>query len=81
MSRAKDSAAATVSGLVWSEVTSSTSRRTGTGLKKWMPTTCWGRPVTIASFMIGIDEVLVASTASGSSTIRSSSPKIATLAV
>ncbi len=39
--------------------------RTGTGLKKWMPMTCSGRFVAMASFMIGIDDVLDARIASG----------------
>ncbi len=32
----------------------------GAGLKKWMPTTCSGRPVAIASSTTGRVEVLVA---------------------
>ncbi len=31
-------------------------------MKKWMPSTPSGRSVTAASFMIGMDEVLLAST-------------------
>ena len=34
------SARSDVSGLVSNDVTSSTSLSTGTGLKKWIPTTC-----------------------------------------
>ena len=52
-----------VSGEVSSEGTSSTRGSTGTGLKKWMPMTCSGRRVAMASFMIGIDDVFDASTA------------------
>ena len=44
----------------------STSRSTGTGLKKCIPMTCSGRFVAMASLMIGIDEVLVAKIAWGS---------------
>ena len=57
---AKPSAAAVGLGEVSSDDTSSTSGSTGTGLKKWMPMTCSGRLVAMASFMIGIDEVLEA---------------------
>ena len=49
-----------MSGLVSSDVTTSTSLSTGTGLKKWMPMTDAGRLVAMASFMIGIDDVLEA---------------------
>lgn len=56
---------------VISDGTSSTSLSTGTGLKKWMPSTWLGRLVTTASFMIGIEEVLEARIASGSVTISS----------
>ena len=41
---AKPAARSVVSGLVTSDETSSTSGSTGTGLKKWRPTTCAGRP-------------------------------------
>jgi hypothetical protein len=68
---AKRSATAAVSSLVSKEVTSSTSGSTGTGLKKWIPMTWLGRFVAMASFMIGIDEVFEARTASGSSTTLS----------
>jgi hypothetical protein len=49
-----------VSGEVSKDVTSSTRRNTGTGLKKWMPMTCSGRWVAMPSFMIGIELVLLA---------------------
>ena len=61
-----------VSGEVSSEVTTSTRRSTGTGLKKWMPITCSGRLVAMPSFMIGIDDVLEARMASSPSTTLSS---------
>ena len=51
--------------------TSSTCRSTGTGLKKCTPITRCGWGVTAASFMIGIDEVLLASSASGRATLPS----------
>jgi hypothetical protein len=41
-------------------VTISTSLSTGTGLKKWMPSTCSGRPVAMPSFITGIELVLLA---------------------
>ena len=66
------SARSVVSGEVSSEVTSSTSRSTGTGLKKWMPITCSGRLVAMPSFMIGIEDVLEARMASSPSTTLSS---------
>jgi hypothetical protein len=44
-------------------------------MKKWMPTTCAGRDVAIPNFMIGIDDVLLARMACGSSTTLSSRPK------
>ena len=44
---------------------SSTSCITGTGFMKWMPMNCSGRSVAAASRVIEIDEVLVASIASG----------------
>ena len=68
-----------MSAEVISEATSSTSGRTGTGLKKWMPITCSGRRVAVASFMIGIEDVLEASTASTSVTTSSSRRKASTL--
>ena len=43
----------------------STSFITVAGLKKCMPTTFSGRPVTMATSMIGYDDVLVAMMASG----------------
>jgi len=61
---------------VLSVVTSSTSGSTGTGLKKCMPITRSGFAVATAIFMIGMEEVLEASTASGSVTTLSSSLKI-----
>ena len=71
-SRANASARLAVSSLVSSDVTTSTRLRTGTGLKKWMPITDAGRLVAMASFMIGMDEVLEARMASSSATTRSS---------
>ena len=59
-------------------VTISTSLRTGTGLKKCTPMTCSGRAVTVPSFMIGIDEVLLARIAESSTSTRSSSRKMST---
>ena len=64
-----------VAGEVSSEVTSSTSFSTGTGLKKWMPITCSGRCVAMPSFMIGMELVLLARMACGSLIARSSSRK------
>ena len=61
---AKFSALAWVCSLDSSDGISSTSLSTGTGLKKCSPMTCSGRLVTMASFMIGIDDVLDASSAS-----------------
>ncbi len=55
-------------------MTTSTSFSTGTGLKKWMPTTDSGRRVAMPSFMIGIDDVFDAKTASSVSTTLSSRP-------
>ena len=60
-------------------VTSSTSRSTGTGLKKWMPMTCSGRDVAMPSFMIGIELVLLARIAAGSVTTASSALNTSTL--
>ena len=68
---ANASARSTVSGDVSRLGTSSTSGSTGTGLKKCMPMTRWGWGVTAASFMIGIDDVLLASRASGRTTLPS----------
>ena len=60
--------AAAVSSEVWTARITSTSFSTGTGLKKCIPITRSGRPVTAASEVIGIEEVFDASTApSGSS--------------
>ena len=56
-------------------MTSSTRCMIGTGLKKCRPITDAGRPVAIASFMIGIDDVLEARIASGDSTALSSIAK------
>ena len=56
----------------------STSFIAGAGLKKWMPHTCDGRLVTIASSTTGRVEVLVARMPSGF-TISSSSAKRAFL--
>ena len=72
------SAVFAVSGDVIKLVTSSTSRRTGTGLKKWIPTTCSGRAVAIPSFMIGIELVFVARIAWGSVTTLSRPRKTST---
>ena len=76
---ANASARPEVSSAVSSDVTSSTSRSTGTGLKKWIPMTAAGRSVAMASFMIGIDEVFDARIAVGDSTTRSSAPKTSIL--
>ena len=65
------SARATVSAEVSRLGTSSTRRSTGTGLKKCMPITRCGWGVTAASFMIGIDDVLLVSSASGRATLPS----------
>ena len=64
------------SGSVITVVTNSTRAITGTGLKKWRPTTLPGRFVADASRVIGIDEVLEARMASGSATTASRSVKI-----
>ena len=71
-------AESTVSGDVSRLVTSSTSRSTGTGLKKWMPMTCSGRSVAMPSFMIGIELVLLARMAVGSATTLSRAWKTST---
>jgi hypothetical protein len=59
-SRASWTIAAAVSSEVWTARITSTSFRTGTGLKKCMPITRSGRPVTAASEVIGIELVLEA---------------------
>ena len=64
-----------VVGEVSSEVTTSTRRSTGTGLKKWMPITCSGRVVAMPSFMIGMEEVLDARITSSRATTLSSAAK------
>ncbi len=65
-------ASATIAAAVSSDVSSpritSTSASTGTGLKKCMPITRSGRPVTAASEVIGIDDVFEASTPSAGKT-------------
>ena len=65
----KSSARSATSALVTMDGISSTRRITGTGLKKCSPTTCSGRPLATASFMIGIDDVFDARIASSSMTI------------
>ena len=65
----KSSARSATSLLVTIDGMSSTSRMTGTGLKKCRPSTCSGRSVAIASFMIGIDDVFDARIAWSSTTI------------
>ncbi len=77
---AKSETAAVVSAEVCSEVTTSTSGRTGTGLKKCSPTTRFARAVAMPRRMTGREEVLVASTAAGSSTILSRAAKTSVLA-
>ena len=76
---AKASARAVVSGDVSRLVTTSTSRSTGTGLKKWMPMTCSGRFVAIPSFITGIDDVFDARTACSSTTTWSSAANTSVL--
>ena len=71
-STAKSPAVVAVVSLVRSDETSSTSGRTGTGLKKCSPTTCSGRCVAMASFMMGMDDVFEASTVSSLVTTPSS---------
>lgn len=66
---AKSSTAPTVSGAVWREVTTSTSGSTGTGLKKCRPRTRSARWVAMPRRMTGREEVLLARTASGVSTM------------
>src|SRR5215510_9320001 len=68
---AKASARSATSGSVTIEGISSTRCCTGTGLKKWRPSTCCGRSVAMPSFMIGIDDVFDARIASGDSMILS----------
>src|SRR5579875_1800326 len=63
--RTKCSAAAATASAVSSDFVSSTRGMTGTGLKKWRPTTRSGRVVAAASEAIGIEDVFEASTASG----------------
>ena len=67
---------AVTASLVRTDGMTSTSFITGAGLKKWRPITCSGRPVAMAISMIGMDDVLVASTASGEVTASSSTAKI-----
>src|SRR6516162_2868114 len=76
---AKCSVRAAAASSVTSVHTNSTSGSTGTGLKKCRPSTRCGFLVAAAIFMIGMLEVLDASTASGSVTTRSSSAKICAL--
>ena len=61
---AKSRARASVSSLVLYPRTSSTSFMSGTGEKKWVPTTISGRSVTAAIVVIGMAEVFVANTVS-----------------
>ena len=58
------SARAWVRASVSTEPTSSTSGSSGTGLKKWMPTTWLARDVARASRTIGTDDVFDARIAS-----------------
>ena len=60
-----------VSGLVSNDEINSTSRSTGTGLKKCMPMTCSGRWVAMANLIMGIEDVFVARMAAGSTTAAS----------
>src|SRR6202050_5066172 len=69
----------TACGLVSTDGITSTSRCTGTGLKKCRPTTCAGRVVAWATWMMGIEEVLVARITSGRSAAWSSSANSAAL--
>ena len=66
-------------GSVRTDGITSTSFITGAGLKKCMPMTRSGRPVAMAISMIGMDEVLVARTASGEATTSSRAWKISAL--
>ena len=68
-SSAKAWVASAVSSLVSSDDTSSTRVSTGTGLKKCRPTTCSGRRVAMASFMMGMADVLDARMASSATTL------------
>jgi hypothetical protein len=72
---ANASARTAVSGAVRSEGISSTRCMTGTGLKKCRPSTDAGRSVAMASFITGIDDVLLARMASSASTALSSPRK------
>src|SRR6185312_9663900 len=67
----------TVSSDVSSHGMTSTSGSTVAGLKKCMPTTRSGPGVTAASFMIGMEEVLLVSSTSGRTTL----PRAANIAV
>ena len=67
----------TASSDVSSHGMTSTNGRTVAGLKKCMPTTRSGPGVTAASFMIGMDDVLLVSSASGRTTL----PRAANIAV
>src|SRR4051812_1857269 len=57
----------TASGALCTAAITSTSRITGAGLKKCMPTTRSGRGAALAIAVMGIDDVFEASTASGAS--------------
>ena len=70
---------AVTASLVRTDGMTSTSFITGAGLKKWRPITCSGRLVAMAMSMIGMEDVLVASTASGELTTSSSARKISAL--
>ena len=74
-SPANFSTLATASGAVTMVSITSTSGSTGTGLKKWSPSTRLGFFVAAAIFMIGMLEVFEARTASGSVTTLSRSAK------
>ena len=67
-SRASSTIAAAVSSEVCAARITSTSRSTGTGLKKCIPITRSGLAVTAASEAIGIDEVFEARIASSGKT-------------
>ena len=64
-------ATATASGLVSTPAITSTRRITGGGLKKCMPTTRWGTPEAAPIAVTGMDDVLLARTAS----VRSASSR------
>jgi hypothetical protein len=68
-SRARSTIAVAVSSDVCSARITSTSGRTGTGLKKCIPITCSGRDVAAASSVIGIDDVFEARIASAGSAV------------